>query len=174
MMSNMTNLEPYINDYLDGKISKYEVIYYANMLYPDMSIKDVVLAYFHHAIYHKNNEILERAMLLTDLFDDKSYLTIYESLFLEDWYTWHEDMIAQFEHYGNMSNTDMLMQGFDLRLDYMDYNDGYSFHYKLMWAIYKLNPHHAYELLSGIKSKITPELRPIFQQFLGNIHKSKQ
>ncbi len=83
-------------------------------------------------------------------------------------------MIIEFERYGNMSNTDILIRGFNLRLDYMNYNDSYSFHYKLMWAIYKLNPHHAYELLSGVKSKITPELCPTFQQFLGDIRQRRK
>ena len=174
MMMNITDLEPYIDDYLDGKISKHDFMYYANLVYPDMPINEVILAYFNHAIYHKSNKDLEKAILLTDLFVDKSYLPIYENLFLQDWHTWHEDIIAGFEDIGNQSNINTLIKGFDLKLDYMKYNNYYSFHYKLMWAIYKLNPYHAYELLSGVKSKITPELRQRFQQFLGDIRGNKK
>lgn len=174
IMTNIIDLESYIDDYLDGKIFKYDFIYYTNMLYPDMPINDVILAYFNHAIHHKNNESLEKAMLITDFFDDKIYLPIYERLFLEDWHTWHVDIIAALENYNSLSSINILIKGFDLRLDYMDYNHYYSFQRKLMWAIYKLNPNHAYELLSDIKSKITPELHPTFQQFLGDIRKGKK
>ncbi len=173
-MTHISELIPYIDDYLDDHISQYEFINCLKSLYPNIPINDILLDYFYYTIKNRDNKQLENAMLLTHLFDKKVYLPLYETLFLENWHTWHEDMIIEFERYGNMSNTDILIRGFNLRLDYMNYNDSYSFHYKLMWAIYKLNPHHAYELLSGVKSKITPELCPTFQQFLGDIRQRRK
>lgn len=137
---------------------KYVIDEYIN--YKKIDIISFFREYIADGIANKNGDRVEFTIILSDLFDkNKSLLDIYENLLFENWHNRHEDIVDIISQYGNVSSIPSLIKCFDMEFEYMKYNNFYSFHKKLIWAIQKLDCKNYKEYLRSISKKVSPKLR---------------
>ncbi len=126
--------------------------------------------YLQSAIEHQDANRVDIAISLFS----KKYLTkksaeLLKQLLLEDWHHDYENIVYIFENQKDKTALETLYKAFSLKAEALEYNDYYSFHYKLMWAIYKIEGKSCKERLSKLVSKVSPELRKKFQEFVSQI-----
>ena len=159
-MYNFEELDTLADRLIDEEIQAYDLPYYIEPMLEGSTLIDLLKAYLNDAITHKNASRIECAIILAGaLGEDKKLLSLYEPLLLEDWHHSHEDLVDIIESYGNASNVATLQKAFNLSLTYMEYNDYYSFHRKLLYAILKLAPQQFAQIRKAVQGRLCPELK---------------
>ena len=159
-MYNFNELDTLADRLIDEEIGKYDLPYYIEPLLEGATLIDLLKAYLNDAITHKNASRIEYVIILAGaLGEDKKLLSQYENLLLEDWHHSHEDLVDIIESYGNTSNVAPLQKAFNLSLPYMEYNQHYSFHRKLLYAIQKLAPQQFAQIRKAVQSKLCATLK---------------
>ena len=159
-MYNFNELDAITDRLIDEEIQAYDLPYYIEPMLEGSTLIDLLKAYLNDAITHKNASRIECAIILAGgLGEDKKLLSQYENLLLEDWHHSHEDLVDIMESYGNASNVAPLQKAFSLSLPYMEYNQHYSFHRKLLYAIQKLAPQQFAQIRKAVRNKLCVALR---------------
>ena len=159
-MYNFNELDTLTDRLIDEEIQAYDLPYYIEPMLEGSTLINLLKAYLNDAITHKNASRIECAIILAGaLGEDKKLLSQYENLLLEDWHHSHEDLVDIMESYGNASNVDPLQKAFNLSLPYMEYNQHYSFHRKLLYAIQKLAPQQFAQIRKAVRNKLCVALR---------------
>ena len=159
-MYNFNELDAITNRLIYEEIQAYDLPYYIEPMLEGSTLIDLLKAYLNDAITHKNADRVEASVILVGrLGEDKKLLSLYETLLLEDWHHSHEDLVDIMESYGNASNVAPLQKAFSLSLPYMEYNQHYSFHRKLLYAIQKLAPQQFAQIRKAAQGKLCPELK---------------
>ena len=159
-MYNFNELDAITDRLIDEEIQAYDLPYYIEPMLEGSTLIDLLKAYLNDAITHKNASRIESVIILAGgLGEDKKLLSQYENLLLEDWHHSHEDLVDIMESYGNASNVAPLQKAFSLSLPYMEYNQHYSFHRKLLYAIQKLAPQQFAQIRKAVRNKLCVALR---------------
>ena len=159
-MYNFNELDALTDRFIDEEIGTYDLPYYIEPMLEGSTLIDLLKAYLNDAITHKNASRIECAIILAGaLGEDKKLLSLYEPLLLDDWHHSHEDLVDIIESYGNASNVAPLQKAFSLSLPYMEYNQHYSFHRKLLYAIQKLAPQQFAQIRKAVQGKLCGTLK---------------
>ena len=160
MSYNFSELDALTDRLIEEEIGMYDLPYYIEPLLEGTTLIELLKAYLNDAITHKNASRIESAIILAGaLGEDKKLLSQYENLLLETWHHSHEDLVDIIESYGNASNVATLQKAFNLSLPYMEYNQHYSFHRKLLYAIQKLAPQQFAQIRKAVQGKLCATLK---------------
>ncbi len=127
--------------------------------------------YLYDAYLRKDENQLENANLL--MFKDATcvkngkVIELYNKLLVSNWHSRQEDIISILEKFRDKSSINYLINSFDLKIDELSAENYYSFHRKLMWAIYKIGGLEYKETLLKLP-KLNPELRTELKQLFKN------
>ena len=159
-MYNFNELDTLADRLIDEEIGTYDLPYYIEPLLEGSTLIDLLKTYLNDAITHKNASRIEYVIILAGaLGEDKKLLSQYENLLLEDWHHSHEDLVDIIESYGNTSNVAPLQKAFNLSLPYMEYNQHYSLHRKLLYSIQKLAPQQFAQIRKAVQGKLCATLK---------------
>lgn len=125
------------------------------------------LAYLESSILEENAERLEAAIIIAPR--DKKCISLFQRALLENWHGWQEDIVGILEDFSDKNSVEILYKALEIRFSQQNYNNHYSLHKKIMWAIYKIEGKSCKEKLKKAEKYISPELRNEFRQFLGQM-----
>ena len=98
--------------------------------------------YLVYALFVLNEEIKN--------FDNAKYLKILNELIISDWHYKHEDIVRLLEMIDSYESLDYLYKAIYLKLDYLSWDDNYSFKKKCIYAISKIGKQNALNYLEKI------------------------
>lgn len=133
------------------------------------------IEYLNEILSLKLDEKVEDSCIIFNLFKSNQIeiLNIYHKLLLVDWHERHEEIVDIIEYFYNKSSVNFLSTALSLNLDYLDYDGYYSFHKKIVWAIFKIDGKDSYERLKGFEKLVSADFKAEFKQFLGEIKYTK-
>ncbi|GIM51446.1 hypothetical protein CAPN004_04760 [Capnocytophaga cynodegmi] len=171
-LMDFTEINKYIDSFYEEKLSEYDLKYYITQYTEKENISAETLStlFLKDCATNRNNETLEGALLVVFIFNirNKEVVGLCQSLLLEDWHERHEDIISVLEEARNKESIAYLLKAFQMKLKYMQYNNHYSFHKKLLWAVYKLSGSQYKNELLKLTEHISPKLKPEWRQFIGD------
>lgn len=108
--------------------------------YDSMNSKRI--EYLIYVLFILNNEISN--------FDIEKYTQMLDDLLISDWHYKHEDIIQLLEKISSFESLDYLYKALYLKLDYLEWDENYSFEKKCMYAISKIGKQKAIPYLKKI------------------------
>ncbi|GIJ96734.1 hypothetical protein CAPN001_13030 [Capnocytophaga stomatis] len=169
---DFAEINHYIDLFYEEKLSEYDLKYYITQCAEkeNISVETLSILFLKDCTANKDGETLENALLIVFIFNihNKEVVALCQELLLKDWHERHEDIISVLEDNRNKETVPYLLKAFRVKLKYMQYNNYYSFHKKLLWAIYKLSGSQYKKELLQLTEHISPKLKPEWKQFIGD------
>ncbi|MFK8270542.1 hypothetical protein [Capnocytophaga stomatis] len=169
---DFAEINHYIDLFYEEKLSEYDLKYYITQCAEkeNISVDALSALFLKDCVANKDGETLEGVLLIVLVFNihNKEVVALCQELLLEDWHKCHEDIISVLEETRNKESVVYLLKAFRVKLKYMQYNNYYSFHKKLLWAIYKLSGSQYKNGLLQLTEHISPKLKPEWKQSIGN------
>ena len=138
--------------WLKKKISEEEFLKIIEKLISDD--KDCLIRDLKEGFKNKDSKRIEFLVLAISIIDGKlscfclnDYLDILNNLLVENWHNKHEDLVYLLERIHDSKSIDFLIKAMNLDLDYLSWDDNYSFERKIIHAIYHIGGKKAHEYL---------------------------
>lgn len=167
-MQFFDKLDNIANQYCDNTIDYYTIKYFIEQICQEqaMTIDEILVSYANNILNNRYQEKIDFLDIYFGIFNSKKLLPIYGELLLQEWHQHHEDIVSVLQEY---QTSNILLKAFELKLPYMQYNNYYSFHRKLAWAIYNIDGYQGLKEIEKIENKISPEFKREFRQMLGEL-----
>ena len=121
--------------------------------------KDCLIRDLKEGFKNKDSKRIEFLILAISIIDEKlscfclnDYLDILNNLLVENWHNKHEDLVYLLERIHDSKSIDFLIKAMNLDLDYLSWDDNYSFERKIIHAIYHIGGKKAHEYLDYLCS----------------------
>ncbi len=140
--------------YFEKKISKNELdeILDINILKKE----GVMIESLKYAIDYQDSEYLYYLIYTLHLkeckFNFEELIEYLNILLLELWHNVHEDIVRLLEKYGNEKSVDILYEAIFLKLDYLEWDENYSFERRCVMAISKIHTSGSEKILRELES----------------------
>lgn len=168
MSAIFDKLDEIANQYYNNQLDYYSMKYLIEQICQEqqMMIDELLVSYANDILKNKYQEKIDFLDMYFGIFNCKKLLQIYGELLLQNWHEHHEDVVSVLQEY---QTSNILLKAFELKLPYMHYNNYYSFHRKLTWAIYKIDGYQGLKEVEKIEKQISPKFKREFRQMLGEL-----
>ena len=173
----LNQIDDLFNKYFNKLLSHDEFLNSISTLYSndkDFIILGLNDAYDNHDSDNVGNYIYTLYVIDELLHDEDNnrYLMVLEKLLISDWHSSHEDIVALLEKISSLSSLSYLYDAINLKPDYLQWDDNYSFEKKCIHALAKIGKDKSIDYLSKLLDSNNPIISECAMKQLNKIQQS--